>query len=90
MAKTIAELTADVEQAEATLKRLRQERGDLIVANCPRKVGDTFTAPSGTTYKVEKVTPAPRTSEAWLFCRWMTGSKKWSVSVKTLAQKVEG
>ena len=87
--KTIAELTTEVKQAQAELNRLRNERANLIESKSPHKIGEIFEQ-GGRTYRAERITASQTEALVWIYCRYMTAAKTWSLGQKTVACKVEG
>lgn len=85
--KTISQITAEVEAAEATWKALRAERTKLIESRSPYKVGDEFK--QWLRYKVRRVTANPNRPEVFLDCYYWTTAQKWSQGSKTVIVKVE-
>lgn len=86
--KTIAQLNAELEAAEALVRKLREERAALLVEKCGLKPGDEFSN-GAMRYKVRSVAAASRGSEVWLNCQSWTSTKKWSQGTRIVNHKVE-
>jgi hypothetical protein len=77
-----------IRQAEADLRKCREERNALLIELSGFKPGTEFEQ-GGNRYRVRSISAAAKGSEVWLVCDWWTSAKKWSQGTRVVNHQIK-